>query len=288
MDTADFGRFKARLLKYARIIVFTVSDSRRGNINWQAVALSFFTLMAFVPFLAMIFGISDYVGLGDYLRNLVYDNFGHSEIVEYLFEFAGNIIETSRQGVYGVISFIVFLWMVLWLMMCIEKSLNSVWKVRKNRVFWKRAIAYAVTIAISPFVVMVFLSVSLTITDGINTLGMEIPFMESASTFLVWSAFFIFIAAGLTGIYILIPNAKVRFLPAMSAALIAALAFTIIQYLYLETQVFVSRMNAIYGVFAAVPLFMVWLNIGWFIVLYGSELSYVFQNVNNYPLEDMN
>ena len=58
--------------------------------------------------------------------------------------------------------------------------------------------------------------------------------------------------------------------------------------MYLETQMFVSRMNAVYGVFAAIPLFMVWLNIGWFIVLLGSEFSYVFQNVDNYPLEDMN
>ena len=74
---------------------------------------------------------------------------------------------------------------------------------------------------------------------------------------------------------------------ALSAAAISSLAFTIVQYLYLETQMFVSRMNAVYGVFAAIPLFMVWLNIGWFIVLLGSELSYVFQNVDNYPLEDM-
>ena len=79
-----------------------------------------------------------------------------------------------------------------------------------------------------------------------------------------------------------------RLLPALSAALISSLAFTVVQYLYMETQMFVSRMNAVYGVFAAIPLFMVWLNIGWFIILLGSELSYVFQNVDNYPLEDLN
>ena len=73
----------------------------------------------------------------------------------------------------------------------------------------------------------------------------------------------------------------------LAAAAVSSLAFTAVQYLYLETQMFVSRMNAVYGVFAAIPLFMVWLNIGWFIILLGSELSYVFQNVDNYPLEDM-
>ena len=138
-----------------------------------------------------------------------------------------------------------------------------------------------------PFIIMVFLSVALSISDGITAMGLEIPFLSSFSTFLIWLAFFAFMLLVLTVTYILIPNAKVRFLPALSAAVISSIAFTAVQYLYLETQMFVSRMNAVYGVFAAIPLFMVWLNIGWFIVLLGSELSYVFQNVDNYPLEDM-
>lgn len=288
VDAGSLSRFKAKLLKYARIVLLTATDFKRENINWQAVALSFFTIMSFVPFIAMMFAISDYVGLGDYLRGLIYDNFGHREIVDLLLGFAGNIIETSRNGVYGIISFVLFFWMVMWLLMCIEKSMNSIWKVRKNRVLWKRAVAYLIVILASPFVMTIFLSVSMTITDGLNTLGMVIPMMQSVSTLLIWLAFFVFIAAGLTFIYKFIPNAKVRFLPAMSAAIIAAFAFTVVQYLYLETQVFVSRLNAVYGVFAAVPLFMIWLNIGWFIVLVGSELSYAFQNVDKYPLEEMN
>ena len=243
--------------------------------------------MAFVPFLAVAFAISNYAGLGEYLRNLIYENFGHEMIVEQILSFADNIIVTSRQGIYGVISFLVFIWMVIWLLSCVEKSFNGIWKVSRHRILWKRVLAYLIVMASSPFVIIVFLSVSLTITDGINTLGLEIPLLESMSAFLVWLTFFLFMVICATGLYMLIPNAKVRFLPALSAASIASLAFTAVQYLYLETQVFVSRMNAVYGVFAAVPLFMVWLNIGWFIILLGSELSYVFQNVDNYPLEDM-
>lgn len=134
---------------------------------------------------------------------------------------------------------------------------------------------------------MVFLSVALSISDGINAIGLEIPLLSSISTFLIWLSFFVFMVIVLTAMYILIPNAKVRLLPAFSAAVISSVAFTTVQYLYMETQMFVSRLNAVYGVFAAIPLFMVWLNIGWFIILLGSELSYVFQNVDNYPLEDL-
>ena len=86
--------------------------------------------------------------------------------------------------------------------------------------------------------------------------------------------------------YKFIPNAEVKYGNALRAAIPAAIAFTVVNYLYLETQVFVTRLNAIYGVFAAVPLFMVWINVGWYIILIGSELSYAFQNVDNYNIDD--
>ena len=69
--------------------------------------------------------------------------------------------------------------------------------------------------------------------------------------------------------------------PAFKAALIAGIGFTAVQYLYLETQVLVAKQNAIYGVLAALPLFMIWLNLGWTIILYGAELSYAFQHANH-------
>lgn len=287
INTSDLGRVKAKVVRYIRIVILTAKNFSRQNVGQQAVALSFFTTMAFVPFLAVAFAISNYAGLGEYLRELIYDNFGHDMIVDQILSFADNIIAASQQDIYGIISSLIFLWMVIWLLSRVELSFNRIWKVDRNRILWKRVLAYILTMTASPFIIIVFLSVSLTITDGINTLGLEIPFLSTFSTFLIWLAFYVFMVIVLGVMYVLIPNARVRLLPALSAAAISSLAFTIVQYLYLETQMFVSRMNAVYGVFAAIPLFMVWLNIGWFIVLLGSELSYVFQNVDNYPLEDM-
>lgn len=288
INTSDLGRAKAKVVRYTRIIILTAKNFSRQNVGQQAVALSFFSTMALVPFLAVAFAISNYAGLGTYLRELIYENFGRDTIVDHILTFADNIIAASQQGIYGIISFLIFLWMVIWLMSRVEWSFNRIWKVERNRILWKRVLAYAVTMTASPFIIMVFLSVALSISDGINAIGLEIPLLSSISTFLIWLSFFAFMTVVLTAMYILIPNARVRLLPALSAALISSLAFTVVQYLYMETQMFVSRMNAVYGVFAAIPLFMVWLNIGWFIILLGSELSYVFQNVDNYPLEDLN
>jgi membrane protein len=70
------------------------------------------------------------------------------------------------------------------------------------------------------------------------------------------------------------------------AASISAIAFTAVQFLYLETQLLVTRLNGVYGTFAAIPLFMIWLNISWNIILMGAEISYAFQHVDNYNLDD--
>ena len=262
INTSDLGRVKAKVVRYIRIVILTAKNFSRQNVGQQAVALSFFTTMAFVPFLAVAFAISNYAGLGEYLRELIYDNFGHDMIVDQILSFADNIIAASQQDIYGIISSLIFLWMVIWLLSRVEWSFNRIWKVDRNRILWKRVLAYILTMTASPFIIIVFLSVSLTITDGINTLGLEIPFLSTFSTFLIWLAFYVFMVIVLGVMYVLIPNARVRLLPALSAAAISSLAFTIVQYLYLETQMFVSRMNAVYGVFAAIPLFMVWLNIG--------------------------
>ena len=89
-----------------------------------------------------------------------------------------------------------------------------------------------------------------------------------------------------SAMYKFIPNAEVDYTNALTAAIPAGIAFAAVNYLYLETQVMVTRMNGIFGAFAAVPLFMVWINIGWFIILIGSELSYAFQHVDNYNIDD--
>ncbi len=286
MDTNAFGRIKSAFIKNIKIVIITVKNFGKQNLGLQAVALSFFSIMSFVPFLAVIFAISNKLGLGKYLRGLIYDNFENDLIVDKVLSFADNIIKISQQGPYGLISFLVFVWLIIWLMICVERAFNKIWKV-KPRKTWKRILTYLSVMVVSPLIITALLSVSLTITNGLNTIGLEISFFKSVSRFMIWSIFYVFVVLMFTAAYMAIPATKVKFLPAFKAAIISALAFTIIQYLYLETQLFVSRLNAVYGVFAAVPLLMVWINIGWFVLLIGSEISYAFQHVDTYPLEEL-
>ena len=135
---------------------------------------------------------------------------------------------------------------------------------------------------LSPFVIALFFSGSViysTVLDYIVPSGLF--FSEHLKSFLSWVLFAGASILILAVMYKYIPAAKVHIHCAFKAAVIAGIGFTAVQYLYLETQVMVAKQNAIYGVLAAIPLFMIWLNLGWTIILYGAELSYSFQHVNH-------
>ena len=88
-----------------------------------------------------------------------------------------------------------------------------------------------------------------------------------------------------TFIFIALPNTKVKFKAAFTAGIVSAIAFEILQWAYVGFQIGAARYSAVYGSFAALPLFLVWIQYNWFIVLFGAELAFAYQNVDHYELE---
>ena len=268
-----------------KIVAFTLDNYSKLGLNWQAVALSFFSTMAVVPLIAVIFSITDGFGISSILYDLIHRYFSNQEIINLFLGFANNIIASTDFSLYGMISFGVFLWLVVWLMLCVERSFNNIWFVETSRVWWKRAMSYFLILLMAPFVSILFLGMAVVISDGIKNMWMlEIPFLNMRDI-LQWLIFYGVAALIFATMFKFIPNAKVKFSNAFKAALLASAAFTIVQFFYLETQIFVTRINAVYGVFAAIPLFMVWVNIGWFIIIIGAQVSYSIQNLDNYQKE---
>ncbi len=275
IDHSQYSRFKASSIKQLKVILLTIQGIGEKDLNWKAVGLSFFTILSFIPFIAVILTITKTIGISDYFINLLYENFENIEVINLVIEISNNIINIANQGSYGLLSFLVFIWIVIWLMLSIEKVFNSIWKVEISSVIWKRFLTYIIILLLAPFVLILFLAASITVSKGVNS----IDFFGSTNEIILWLLLFALVTAIFSAMYILIPSAKIRLWPAVKSAFIAAIAFTFIQYLYLETQVMVSRVNAVYGVFAAIPLFMVWLNIAWNIIISGAEISYALQNI---------
>ena len=276
---------RAHFIKDLRVLVVTIKTFSAEKIGFQAVALSFFCTMAAVPFMAVAFAITGGLGLEDTLKQLLVSNIPNQQAVDTLFGYAQNVIDTAQSSPVGIVSALLFTWLVLWMMMCVESVFNNVWRVNKSRNIFKRLTFYLVIMGLSPFVVLLFFAGAIVYSNVLDVLVPDVAFSENIKNFLGWVVFAAVSVMTFSAMYKFIPNHYVRYKDALKAALLSGVLFTILQYLFLETQIFVSRLNTIYGAVAAIPLFMFWLNFGWFIILIGAELSYAFQNVDNYNLD---
>jgi membrane protein len=287
LDLEELSKARAKFIKYLKVGAITIKTFSSEKIGFQAVALSFFSTMSVVPFVAIIFAITDGFGLAETLKGLLYQYFTNSQqTIDVVLGFAQNIINTAKSSAVGLVSALLFAWIVVWMMMNVEKVFNNAWRVPKSRSLIKRISVILAMLFVSPFVVFVFFGGAMMYSHALTSLGLDVEDLTIFKTMLTWILFAAVAIFTFSAMYKFIPNAKVDYANALSAAIPAGIAFAVVNYLYLETQVMVTRMNGIFGAFAAVPLFMVWINIGWFIILIGSELSYAFQHVDNYNIED--
>ena len=143
IDLDELSRFKASVIKYTKILILTLKTFSAQKIGFQAVALSFFGTMAVVPFVAVMFAVTGGLGVADRLKELMYANFsGHQDVINTVLGFADNIIATAESSTMGLISALLFVWLVIWMMMSVERVFNNVWKVHKSRNILKRMSFY--------------------------------------------------------------------------------------------------------------------------------------------------
>ncbi len=287
LELEELSKARARFVKYMKVMMITIKTFSSEKIGFQAVALSFFSTMSVVPFVAVVFAVTGGLGLADKLTEFLYEYFNNSQqIIDTILGFAQNIINTAQSSAMGLVSALLFVWIVIWMMMNVEKVFNNVWRVPKSRNLFKRLSVILAMLLVSPFIVLVFFGGSVVYSHALNYLGLDVESFTVFKTILGWILFAVVATLTFSAMYKFIPNASVDYSNALRAAIFSGIAFTIMQYVYLETQVMVTRLNGIYGAFAAVPLFMIWINVGWFIILIGGELSYAFQHVDNYNIED--
>ncbi len=283
LDMSELSILRARMVKYLKVLIITSKGFTNDKVALQATSLSFFSAMSVVPFVSLMFAITNGFGIGKKLEELLYKYFEDNEdIISYIVTFANNIISTSQNGLFGIISFVFLISTVVFLMLSIEKSFNEIWKISSGRSFKKRLAYYFLLLFVSPLVIFVFLTMGLLYSNALQSIGLEVDKYIPLTSIFTWVASYMFVTVVFTIMYKYIPNTKVKLAAAFNSALILAFAFIVVQFFYLETQLLVSGLSAVYGVFAAIPLFLVWMNISWTVILFGAELSHAFQNVDNY------
>lgn len=282
----ELSKAKARLIRDIKVVIDALNNFADEKIGFQSVALSYFCTLATVPLIAVCFAVTSGFGLENVLRDALYSADINQTVIDTLMNSASNIIEASKSGVFGVITALSFVWLVIWMMNRVEKVFNNVWHVRKPQ---RKALkSYGIDIIIMiliPFVVLIFFAGTVVYSHVLDLIPNSIGVSNKIKSFLGWIIFGGVAVMTLSAMYKFIPATYVDYRFALKAALWAGIAFTVLQYLYLETQVLVTNINAVYGAVAALPLFMMWLRFGWLIILYGAQFSYSFQMVDKMEKE---
>lgn len=280
-NLSELSKAQALFIRDLKVVLDALRNFADEKIGLQSVALSYFCTLAAVPLVAVCFAVTSGFGLENVLRDALYSADISQTVIDTLLTAASNIINASKAGLFGVITALSFVWLVIWMMNRVEKVFNNVWHVRKPK---RKALkSYGIDIIIMiliPFVVLIFFAGTVVYSHVLDLIPNSIGVTDRIKSFLGWVIFGGVAVMTLSAMYKFIPATHVNYRFALKGALWAGIAFTIFQYLYLETQVLVTNINAVYGAVAALPLFMMWLRFGWLIILYGAQFSYSFQTVD--------
>ncbi len=285
----ELPKRKSFLYKQLRILILAYRGFKEDRVQLRASALTYYTMLSIVPVLALIFGIARGFGIETLIQEELMKSFeGQREVLKWLLNFADKMLEMTSGGWIAGIGLLILFWSVIQVLGNIEGAFNQIWQIGKSRSYLRKLSDYFAILLFAPLLMILSGSFTVVITarlseiaEGNSILGYIGPalitLMRLAPYVMMWLLF--------TLLYLVMPNTKVKFGAALLAGIVAGTLFQVIQWGYVTFQVGVSRYNAIYGSFAALPLFMIWVHLSWLIVLFGAELSFAYQNVRQYEFE---
>ncbi|GAK56633.1 membrane spanning protein ribonuclease BN-like family [Candidatus Vecturithrix granuli] len=271
-----------QIVEYLRTLVFSVRGFEEDQCALRASALTLYTLLSVVPVAAMAFGIAKGFGFEKMLEQQLLENIpGQEEGILYIIDFARKLLENTQGGLVAGIGVIMLFWSVMKVLGNIESSFNHIWKVRESRNFIRKFSDYLSIMLIAPVLVISASSVSVFISVRVRDITENTELLEVFSPFILSTlklSPYVIIWILFSFIYIFMPNTRVTFWSGAFAGVLAGTIYQLVQAGYIYFQVKISNYNAIYGSFAALPFFVMWLQLSWFVVLFGAELSFFHQH----------
>lgn len=247
---------------------------KSANSSFWVTSLSFYTILALVPMLAILFSLAGWFGAEDYIVHQI-DKVTplKEETLDILTSFSNNLLNNARNGVLAGVGFVFLGWTFIQMFSLIEASFNDIWHVKNSRTIIRKISDYITFFIFVPLVFVVLngaVIFLLSKLDGINFLYYII-----AKIFPLVSLTVFFMS-----LYLVMPNTSVKAFPAFFASLITSIAFYIFQYTFILLQSSLINYNVIYGSFSVIFIFLIWIRVSWFIIILGVHISYLIQNAN--------
>lgn len=280
----DYRGVRRFWLIAAQFFLIVLRNTWRNQAFLRASALAFTSLLALVPFLAILFAILKGLGLQTQVVPFLLEQLsaGSQQVANKIIKYIGNTNMTSLGG----FGFAGLFLTVIMLLDSIEDSFNEIWLVKETRAFTRKLGGNLMLIVSMPLLIFTALSMT-TFLEGQSVfhwflitshLGDILPnFLHLIPHLVIFTA--------LTFLYILVPNTKVNFGSAFRGAFLAATLWQFAQWFYVHFQLGVAKNNVIYGAMAVLPTFMIWIYVSWLILLLGVEVTHTHQNISSLKRE---
>jgi membrane protein len=236
-----------------------------------------------------MFGVAKGFGLEKKIETeLMQKMKGQEEVAKQILGFANSLLENTSGGFVAGVGVVFLFWAVIKVLGNIESSFNDIWGVKSPRSIGRKFSDYLSMMLVCPFLMITASSATVVISSQVQNIIEKVALFDAIGPLIlfflrllpyctIWIMF--------TFVFIFMPNTKVRFNSGLLAGVVAGTIFQITQWIYINFQIGAAKYGAIYGSFAALPLFLLWLQISWLIVLFGAELSFANQNVETYEFE---
>lgn len=288
---SDLSKRQSFLIKQVRIIVIAARGFLNDKVQIRAAALTLFTLLSIIPVVAIALSIAKGFGLDQNLESIITSSKefqSYNGILQPFLEKVKGTIESTSGGYIAGVGIIILFWSVISLLNQIETSFNHIWQIRTPRPWYRKFADYLTIMLIAPILLILSSSITLFISTELNEFMERAPilaFFKPIIGFLIKLSPYFLTWVILTLIFMVMPNTRVKFMPALVSGIITGTALQIIAWLYLDLQFGITKLSAIYGGLAAIPLFIILLQTSWLLILLGAELSFANQNISRYEYE---
>ncbi len=286
----DLPRHKAIPLRALKVLLLAFRGFQRNQCAVKASALTFYSLLSIVPIVAVFFGIAKGFGFDKKLQLQLLDKFpAQTDVLLKVFEFSNAMLLKTKGGIVAGIGVALLFWSIIKVLGYIEDSFNDIWRVERSRTIGRKLSDYLSVTLVCPLIFVMASSMTVTMAGQVKLIAEKVSEwgLPPAPILLLLKIFpFLLIWGLFTFVFVFMPNTKVRLRSGFLAAVTAGTAYQLLQWIYIAFQVGVARANAIYGSFAALPLFLAWMQLSWMVVLLGSEISFAVQCVDTHGVPE--
>ena len=276
---------KAFFIRWFRVLLLALQGFMKNQGQKSVSVLTYYSMLNLVPIIGVAFGIAKGFGLEKLIESRIQQMAREAnwqvEITDQILGFSRSLLDHVKGGLIAGIGVILLFWTVISIFGKIEDSLNTIWEVKKPRTLIRKFSDYLTMMVLAPVLFIISSSVTVLVASQIKGILQKISLLGAFSSVILFllnllpyvSTWALFVL-----LYIIMPNTRVPLRSAIVGGVAAGTIYQLVQWIYIKFQIGAANYGAIYGSFAALPLFLVWLQLSWTIVLFGAEIAFAHEH----------